>query len=291
MTSDEGKDGRLFDPGPAKKPDKSKVPTDRIWTQNKARLISRYIYYFQLVTKHGTYIDGFAGPQDPTKLDAWAAGLVLALEPLWLRHFYLCDKHRTKFEHLENLRATYPERDIQLFFGDFNAVVHDVLNREVIGEKEATFCLLDQHTFQCKWSTVEALANFKADAKNKIEIFYFLAEWWIYQAFGGVKSEAGEKRVEAWWGRPDWRDLPSMSGVDRAQLMAERFMKELGYGYAKPYAIYEKSEGGGHVAYYMIHATDHHRAPALMSAAYKDAVMPPKPVQQVALELGLDLEE
>src|SRR5918999_1620754 len=52
-------------------------------------------------------------------------------------------------QHLEKLRGTYPARDIQLFFGDFNAVVHDVLNREVISEKEATFCLLDQRTFQC----------------------------------------------------------------------------------------------------------------------------------------------
>jgi hypothetical protein len=74
---------------------------------------------------------------------------VLTLDPLRLRHFYLCEKHRTKFEHLEKLRGTYPARDIQLFFGDFNAVVHDVLNREVISEKEATFCLLDQRTFQC----------------------------------------------------------------------------------------------------------------------------------------------
>jgi hypothetical protein len=34
-----------------------------IWTENKARLIERYLYYFVLITKHGTYIDGFAGPQ------------------------------------------------------------------------------------------------------------------------------------------------------------------------------------------------------------------------------------
>ncbi|MCI0628905.1 MAG: hypothetical protein L0387_45880 [Acidobacteria bacterium] len=39
-----------------------------LWTQNKAKLIERYLYYFVMVTKHGTYIDGFAGPQDPEKL-------------------------------------------------------------------------------------------------------------------------------------------------------------------------------------------------------------------------------
>lgn len=36
-----------------------------LWTKNKARLIERYLYYFVLITKHGAYIDGFAGPQQP----------------------------------------------------------------------------------------------------------------------------------------------------------------------------------------------------------------------------------
>lgn len=68
---------------------------------------------------------------------------MLTLEPLRLRHFYLCDKHRTKFEHLEKLRGTYPARDIQLFFGDFNAVVHDVLKplRQSAKRKHLSACL------------------------------------------------------------------------------------------------------------------------------------------------------
>ena len=34
-----------------------------VWTERKAKLIQQYLYYFVLITKHGTYIDGFAGPQ------------------------------------------------------------------------------------------------------------------------------------------------------------------------------------------------------------------------------------
>ena len=51
----------------------------RVWTENKARLVARYLYYFELITKHGTYIDGFAGPQDPKRPEAWAAKLVMEL--------------------------------------------------------------------------------------------------------------------------------------------------------------------------------------------------------------------
>src|SRR5918999_436676 len=47
-----------------------------VWTENKAKLIERYLYYFVLVTKHGTYIDGFAGPQEVDRPDMWSAKLV-----------------------------------------------------------------------------------------------------------------------------------------------------------------------------------------------------------------------
>src|SRR5438445_10610852 len=58
--------GLLFDlPDPMPVDDEVvvKAPTLPLWTAAKARLISRYIYYFEMITHHGTYIDGFAGPQ------------------------------------------------------------------------------------------------------------------------------------------------------------------------------------------------------------------------------------
>ena len=65
-----------------------------IWTEHKAKLIERYLYFFVLVTRHGNYIDGFAGPQEPEKPDMWAAKLVLESEPRWLKRFFLFDLSR-----------------------------------------------------------------------------------------------------------------------------------------------------------------------------------------------------
>jgi hypothetical protein len=45
--------------GPKRKRHFARLPYP-IWTENKARLIERYLFYFVLVTKHGTYIDAFA---------------------------------------------------------------------------------------------------------------------------------------------------------------------------------------------------------------------------------------
>jgi hypothetical protein len=46
-----------------------------IWTECKAKLIERYLYFFVQITRHGTYIDGFSGPQEPDKHNMWAAKL------------------------------------------------------------------------------------------------------------------------------------------------------------------------------------------------------------------------
>ena len=54
-----------------------------LWTEHKAKLIARYLYYFVMITKHGTYIDGFAGPQNDEP-DMWAAKLVIESQPRWL---------------------------------------------------------------------------------------------------------------------------------------------------------------------------------------------------------------
>jgi hypothetical protein len=61
-------------------------------------------------------------------------------------------------------------RDIHIYHGDFNSKIDEILGYGEISEKEATFCLLDQRTFECDWQTVEKLARYKKSG-NKIELF------------------------------------------------------------------------------------------------------------------------
>ena len=137
-------------------------------------LISRYLYYFVLITKHGVYIDGFAGPQDAENPDSWAAKLVLDSEPKWMRDFYLCDKNAEQTRLLEQLRDDQPEvsaRTIEVVRADFNSHVDIVLASNKIKEKTATFCLLDQRTFECNWETVQKVATRKSDRKIENLLF------------------------------------------------------------------------------------------------------------------------
>jgi three-Cys-motif partner protein len=271
-------------------PPEPEIPalSDPIWTENKAKLIERYLFYFVMITKHGTYIDGFAGPQEPDKPSMWAAKLVLESEPRWFRHFYFFDKGQKQIESLERLsdsQATDPTRQINVIAGDFNVEIKRVLNGRPVKESEACFCLLDQRTFECEWETLRYLARYKSIG-NKIELFYFLPMHW----FGRALAALGDKTpVELWWGRDDWETLFRINGDQRKELIVKRFKEELGYHSVKPWPIYEKKDGGA-VMYYMIHATDHPLAPGLMARAYKKAVSPREPIEQLRLELGLRVE-
>ena len=127
-----------------------------IWTENKARLIERYLYFFVLITKHGTYIDAFSGPQEPDNPEMWAAKLVIESDPKWLRHFHLFESNKAKVKQLQALKDSLPElklpdckREVEIYDGDSNIEIRKMLGSNCIRQKEATFCLLDQRTFEC----------------------------------------------------------------------------------------------------------------------------------------------
>lgn len=247
-----------------------------IWTENKAKLIQRYLFYFELVTKHGTYIDGFAGPQEPDKPTMWAAKLVLELRPAFLRHFHLCETVRYKVRALEALKRQQPEtekgrklnRTIDIYPGDFNRNIKKILKPGKITDK-AVFCLLDQRTFECHWESVKLVAEYKHGEPTKIEQFYFLATSWIERSFSGVKHH---QQIQDWWGRDDWQSIMEWPWNKVLEEMNWRFRKELGYKSVRSYPIYADKSMGSRIMYYMIHATDHEAAPELMTRAYNTAL-------------------
>lgn len=263
-----------------------------IWTEHKAKFIQQYLKFFVQVTKHGAYIDGFAGPQYPDKLDAWTAALVLENEPKWLRLIFLCEIKKSGVQALRKLVSSQTDcfdkrgkklsRRIQVWPGDFNVNINHILRQRLITQKEATFCLLDQRTFECHWSTVKTLALHKSPPARKIELLYFLGVGWLHRAFSGIKHEG---KMTAWWGNDGWRTLMSMTSWDIAELVRKRFENELGYKSAAAYPIFDHPKSNK-IMYYMIHASDHNEAPALMVRAHRKAVRSlPKEKQQSLFNL------
>lgn len=239
-----------------------------LWTENKAKLIQEYIKLFTFVTKHGAYIDGFAAPQRRNHSGKCSAKLVLENQPQWVRDFWLCDIDPEGIALLEAVKTEHEgkNRRIRVVPGDFNTSIEAILASGTITEKTATFALLDQRTFECEWSTVQRIAAHKT--ATKIEIFYFFATGWIDRSIAAIRKPDALEQAERWWGRPDWRDLRGMNGVERANLLAARFRDELGYRWAFPFAIHDSARGG-RTMYHMVHATDHPEASPLMLRAYR----------------------
>jgi three-Cys-motif partner protein len=211
------------------------------------------------------------------------------VRPKRLRNFFLFDAVPSQVEKLEALRdglqplPSNLRRRVEVTQGDFNDAVVDFLNKGEI-PIEPTFCLLDQRTFECRWSTVEALASYKPEG-TKIEIFYFLPIAWLDRAFSATSKEETFRSIAEWWGREDWRSLQDMKNRDRAKLFTQRF-KDLGYVDVKPWPIYSDASSS-RVMYYMIHATDHQDAPDLMRRAYERVGLH-APSSHLQLELEFD---
>ena len=257
----------MFGDGPSKKLTKLKLAEGGapLWTAEKASLIDEYIHRFLLVTKHGVYLDLFAGPQRAGDLESWSVRRVLVRRTEGspsIRHYAVCDEDPTQVERLRELGGG--RSSFRVYAGDVNEQIHAMLKEAPIGPKTACFCLIDQRTFECHWATVEAVARHKREGL-KIELFYFLAQGWLDRA----RSTSRPEKLRAWWGNSDYRQFLERRSHDRANTLCRRFREELGYEYAIPFAIHEKGEGS-RTMYYMIHASDHPRAATLMSEAYRE---------------------
>ena len=217
-----------------------------------------------MVTKHGVYLDLFAGPQQASDTENWSVRRVLErrTEGPAIRHYAVCDSALEQVRRLRELGRNH--RSFRVYAGDANACVHQMLKEAPITSKTACFCLVDQRTFECRWATVEAVARYKREG-YKIELFYFLAQGWLDRAWASTRQEG---RLAAWWGNDDYEQFRALSSIDRALTLCNRFRDELGYAYSDPFAIHEKGEGS-RIMYYMIHASDHPDACRLMSRAYR----------------------
>lgn len=125
-TSEEDPQPYLFELPPRKRKEPKIRPIqESIWTESKARLIQQYLYLFVQITKHGCYIDGFAGPQKQDKPETWAANL--ALDVTLLRRFHFFERSKNGLRELHRLRSKHSDRAIKIHPGDFNKSIVGLL--------------------------------------------------------------------------------------------------------------------------------------------------------------------
>ncbi len=238
-------------------------------TDAKSRLIEDYIRRFQMVTRGGLYIDGFAAPQKRHAEDAWTARRVLEIEPKRIRTFWLCDMDPKGVGQLKRLKdihhGSVPSRRVFVFEGDFNERVDEIIRSGRIKARSAVFAFLDQRNTECHWSTVRKLAEHKG--RTRIEMLYFLGVGWLIRSLKTSRRPERLAEIDKWWGNGEWRELKDKSQTEISEIVSARFQKELGYKYATGWPIYLQ-EDSKRRAFVLIHATDHPEAPKLMSKSF-----------------------
>jgi hypothetical protein len=160
--------------------------------------------------------------------------------------------------------------------------------QEEVRDKEATFALLDQRTFECHWDTVRALATHKEGWPQGRAVL-LPAEQVAAAALprrpdeesGDRDALVGSRRLENVRVANDAPVRRSLHGEVQDQVRLC-----LGEGMAHQRANIRR----GSVTYFMICAPDHPEAPFLMRRAFERAVEAPKPVVQMAFaQFGMEI--
>jgi three-Cys-motif partner protein len=251
------------------------------WTAHKLEIFDLYLKLYRRVAGGGTYIDGFAG-DGRIGIDGQErpGSVARALDAGAFKQLRLYERPRTakRLRVWVDQHSTVLQRSrTHVSPGDFNELVIGDLDPKVIPLNKACFAFLDPNSTQLNWTTVEALARYKADCSPpdtcKIELWILLSTYHALPRL--IPRNSAHLQVDTlnrWLGgETGWRDL--YEGNRRphwyAERFAERLMSEFGYGLARSITI--RDPKSGRPQYHMVHASDHPAAHDFMRWAASHA--------------------
>lgn len=259
------------------------------WTRGKLDILRRYLNEFTTTTKYKAteriYIDAFAGgTQNRDRLtgEEIEGSALIALStdnpPFTCLRFFETETQAADLDRL--LRDRYPNRDLKVFGGDCNDLIPEELKRLQHLNWAPTFAFVDPNGPHTHWSTLQALASFKARGRTKTEIWLlFPAAMFIRMLpiTGDVPTEYAEKLTKM-YGNQQWRLIyearvakrmsPSFAREEYVNLMRWRLEKDLGYRWSHPFEVFNEQ---GNSIYHMIFSTDHIAGNRIMTSIYRQA--------------------
>ena len=258
------------------------------WTRGKLDLLRRYLNAFTTASQKADeriYLDLFGGqPENRDRLtnevlDGSARIALATTNPPFTRlRFFELDPHAQKLRDV--LLSSYPGRDVQVIAGDCNATIRSVLAQLSSVRWAPTFAFVDPNGPDVRWSTLQALAEFKKPGLSKTEIWLLLAAGMFTRNLrldGSVRDRDADKLtamygVDHWkhiyTGRVDGRLGPREAREEYVNLMRWRLEHVLGYKTTHPLEIFNEQERS---IYHMIFATDHSAGDRIMTDLYNKA--------------------
>jgi three-Cys-motif partner protein len=272
------------------------------WTRDKLDILSEYLPAFTTASRRAparVYLDLFAGTLESSERGTGRAILgsaprALDVSPPFTRS-YFCELPAVAARLRSELASRYPGRtDFEVVSGDSNAtvvwVLNDVKRRNL--QWAATFAFIDPYNLGIRWSTLEALARFKAHSKNKIELWILCFSSAIPRVLGGEGEEPiSAEQVTGFFGTEQWmviKDARESGSLSPAQAREEyvnlyrwRIEKVLGYSITHAFEVKNTS---GSPLYHLILATDNQAGSKIMSDVYRKAARKHEAMRREALE-------
>lgn len=276
--------------------------TSGFWTRDKLDMLSNYLPAFTTASKRATgtvYLDLFAGVSESTErgTDKSIPGSVLrALDtsPAFTRCYFF-ELATVAVRLRANLAALYPGRgDYEVVEGDSNemiAVALEDLRRRGL-DWAATFAFIDPYNLGVRWSTLEALAQFKAHTRFKVELFILM----FSSAIPRVLGDDGDENILAdqvtkFFGTDEWTKItvarkrgelsPARAREEYVNLYRWRIEKELGYAVTH---FIEMKNTNGSPLYHLILATDNQAGSTIIADVYRKSTPKHKATRHVARE-------
>ena len=261
----------------------------RYWTEGKLSILRRYLDAFTTTTKNRVteiiYIDAFAGqPENRAHytgelLESSPRIALTTTDPPFTKLlFFETDHVAPKLE--ASLRDDFPNRDFRVFGGDCNNLIPQELDRIQDLNWAPTFAFVDPNGPDAHWTTLQALAQFKAPQYTKVEMWLLFPTAMFTRLLPrtGDVSEQYSSKITQMYGTEQWRSIyearvdeniePSSAREEYVNLMRWRLERELGYKRTHPLEILNER---GNPIYYMIFATDHEAGDRIMSDIYAQA--------------------
>lgn len=261
------------------------------WTRGKLDILRDYLNSFTTTTKvkaptERIYLDLFAGREknvdritkEPLQGSPWIA-LSIDDPPFTRLRFFEIARARTLEKQL---RTDFPGRDLRVYDGDCNQTIHHALVDLKDLNWAPTFAFIDPNGPDYMWSTLEALAAFKAGRKYKVELWMLFPEPMFVRFLcvngGQVRPEDAE-RISSMYGTDIWTDIyearltgklaPNEARNEYVNLMRWRLESVLGYRWTHTFAV--RNERGGPI-YHMIFASDNDAGNRIMRDLYTKAL-------------------
>eukprot|EP00388_Colpodella_angusta_P021273 GDKJ01053849.1.p1 GENE.GDKJ01053849.1~~GDKJ01053849.1.p1 ORF type:complete len:304 (+),score=21.66 GDKJ01053849.1:399-1310(+) len=156
------------------------------WTKEKLSKLEQYLKQFTLVFKNQTwvktiYIDAYAGTGTCTiNTDkgqftiAGSAKLALCTDPMFQEVIFI-EQDKKRFEHLRKLKSEYPEKKIQIFQGDCNQILPDILINK-LSKNHRGVIFVDPYGMNISWGTLKLIA-----ASKKLDVWYLFPLSGLYR--------------------------------------------------------------------------------------------------------------